>query len=77
MHSTEGKPARIANGSFTASYRPYPSICKFFDEELHGDFQGDLFVASAGNNGLDEATMKSKGKTIGNPAACKNTLAGK
>ena len=77
MHSTEEKPARIANGSFMASYRPYPSICKFFDEALHGDFRGDLYIASAGNDGLDEVSMQSRERTIGNPAACKNTLAGK
>ena len=57
-------------------YCPYPFSCKFFDELLHGEFIGDLYVASAGIDGLDEATMQSKQRTIGNPASCKNTLAG-
>ena len=78
MHSTDKTPARVANGSWNTKYRPYPFSCKFFDENLHGEFKGDLYIASAGNEGLDEIKMKSKQRrTIGNPASCKNTLAGK
>ena len=77
MHSTDKTPARVANGSWNTKYRPYPFSCKFFDDNLHGEFKGDLYVASAGNEGLDEATIQSKARTIGNPASCKNTLAGK
>jgi hypothetical protein len=77
MHDTDGTQARIANGSFMTPYRSYPMGCKFYDEALHDSFQGDLFVASAGNSGFDETTMQSKQSTIGNPASCKNTLAGK
>ena len=77
MHSTDKTPARVANGSWNTQYRAYPFSCKFFDENLHGEFKGDLYIASAGNEGLDESTMQSKERTIGNPASCKNTLAGK
>jgi hypothetical protein len=77
MHSTNKKPARIANGSWNTRYIAYPFSCKFFDEALHSEYQGDLFVASAGNEGLDHKTMTSKHMTIGNPASCKNTVAGK
>ena len=79
MHNTTegGKPARIANGSWGTRYRAYPYSCKFFDEALHGKFEGDLYVASAGNEGLNTAKMTSIERTIGNPASCKNTLAGK
>ena len=77
MHSTDKTPARIANGSWNTLYRAYPFSCKFFDEALYNDYEGDLYVASAGNDGYDEATMSSRERTIGNPASCKNTLAGK
>ena len=77
MHDTDKTPARVANGSWDTKYRPYPLSCKFFDKNLHGKFKGDLYVASAGNKGLNETTMLSKERTIGNPASCKNTLAGK
>ena len=78
MHSAHaGNPARVANGSFMTPYRAYPSSCKHFDDALYGKFQGDLFIASAGNGGLDKVSMKSIYRTIGNPASCKNTLAGK
>ena len=77
MHSTMSNPARIANGSFMTTYRAYPSSCKYFDDALYGKFQGDLFIASAGNGGFDEVSMESIERTIGNPASCKNTLAGK
>ena len=76
MHSTDKRPARVAVGSFNTRYRPYPFSCKFFDEALHGQFSGDLYVASAGNEGLDSKSNQSKPKTIGNPASCKNTIAG-
>jgi hypothetical protein len=77
MHGTSISPARIANGSWNTKYRPYPFSCKFFDEALHGTYQGDVYIASAGNDGLDALSLKSTYRTIGNPAACKNTLAGK
>ena len=77
MHNTNGKPARVANGSWNTRYRPYPSSCKYFDDALHDKFQGDLYVASSGNDGYNEKAVKSIDKTIGNPASCKNTLAGK
>ena len=77
MHDTNGLQARIANGSWNTRYRAYPFSCKFFDEALHGEYQGDLFVSSAGNDGLDSDILRSKHRTIGNPASCKNTLAGK
>ena len=77
MHDTNGKPARVANGSWNTRYRAYPFSCKFFDEALHDKFQGDLYVASAGNEGFNDAAVKSRERTIGNPASCKNTLAGK
>ena len=77
MHSTNGTPARVAVGSFDTKYRPYSFSCKFFDEALYGPYRGDLYVASAGNDGLDEGSIESKMRTIGNPASCKNTLAGK
>lgn len=77
MHSTNVSPARIANGSWMTQYRPYPFSCKFFDEALHDNYQGDVYVASAGNGGLDNDTLTSKPRTVGNPASCKNTLAGK
>ncbi len=76
MHSTRQRPARVAVGSFNTNYRAYPFSCKFFDEALNGRFKGDIFVTSAGNDGLNKAEMKSKARTIGNPASCKNTLAG-
>ncbi len=76
MHSTDKTPARIANASFGTKYRPYPISCRFFDDALYGTYQGDLFVTSAGNSGLDDQSLESIGNTIGNPASCKNTLAG-
>ena len=76
MHNTNGKHARVANGSWNTRYRSYSASCKFFDEALHETFQGDLFVASAGNEGLDDTNALSKERTVGNPASCKNTLAG-
>ena len=77
MHDTVGEPARVANGSWMTLYRAYPFSCKWFDEALYESYDGDLYVASAGNEGLDEETMTSREYTIGNPASCKNTLAGK
>ena len=79
MHSSpeNTKPARIANASFGTSRKPYPSMCKDLDRLLYGDYQGDLYVASAGNYGLDKILVKSVDRTIVNPAACKNSLAGK
>lgn len=77
MHSTNQFPARIANGSWNTPFSPYPTMCRFFDKALHGRYTGDLYVASAGNDGLDVQNLKSRVRTIGNPAACKNTLAGK
>ena len=77
MHSTDKFPARIANGSWNVPYSPYPTLCRFFDKALHKKYPGDLYVASAGNDGLDENRMESRVMTIGNPASCKNTLAGK
>ena len=77
MHNTNGRHARVANGSWNTRYRAYPFSCKFFDEALHETFQGDLFVASAGNEGLHDNNAQSKERTVGNPASCKNTLAGK
>lgn len=77
MHDTNQTPARIANGSFSTAYRAYPFSCKFYDDALYGQYQGDLYVASAGNDGLDDSLLQSKERTIGNPASCKNVLAGK
>lgn len=77
MHSTKRTPARVAVGSFDTKYRPYSFSCKFFDEALYGPYKGDLYVASAGNNGLDKELKRSIVRSIGNPASCKNTLAGK
>ena len=79
MHSSpeNTKPTRIANASFGTTTTNNPSICRALDALLYGNFQGDLYVASVGNDGLDEELVKSKEKTIFNPAACKNSLAGK
>ena len=77
MHSTNGQPSRIANGSFGTGYSAYPYSCRFFDEALHDVYPGDVYVAASGNNGYDRNNKVSKMRTVGNPAACKNTLAGK
>jgi hypothetical protein len=77
MHSTNDTPATIANGSWNTQYSPYPFSCKFFDSALYDKYQGDVYIASAGNDGLDESMMKSRDRSIGNPASCKNTIAGK
>ena len=77
MHSTTDRPARIGNGSWNTRYRAYPFSCRFFDEALHDKYEGDVYVASAGNDGFNSSLMQSKSRTIGNPASCKNTLAGK
>ena len=77
MHSTSGTPSRIASGSWATAYRAYPYSCKFFDEALHDSFQGDLYVASTGNDGYDDRNLVSRMRSVGNPASCKNTLAGK
>eukprot|EP00551_Chaetoceros_affinis_P000335 CAMPEP_0203633872 /NCGR_PEP_ID=MMETSP0088-20131115/943_1 /ASSEMBLY_ACC=CAM_ASM_001087 /TAXON_ID=426623 /ORGANISM="Chaetoceros affinis, Strain CCMP159" /LENGTH=523 /DNA_ID=CAMNT_0050487345 /DNA_START=23 /DNA_END=1594 /DNA_ORIENTATION=+ len=75
MHSTSGTPSRIASGSSSTAYKAYPFSCRFFDEVLHDMYPGDLYVASTGNDGYDRSTKVSKMRTVGNPAACKNTLA--
>jgi hypothetical protein len=76
MHSTN-KDAKIANLSFITPYRAYPTFCEQIDSALYGDYQGDLIVAGAGNSGLDNDTVTSVPRTIGNPASCKNSLGGK
>jgi hypothetical protein len=76
MHSTN-KDAKIANTSFQTKYRSYPSFCEQIDAALYGNHRGDLFVAGAGNSGLDDNDETSVERTIGNPASCKNTLGGK
>ena len=50
-----------------------------YDDLLYGEFQDVVFVfvASAGNDGGKTSLNTSQMNTIGNPAACKNTLAGK
>jgi len=75
MHSTGGQPSRIASGSFATAYRAYPYSCRFFDEALHDEYSGDLYVTSSGNSGYDSSKGTSKMRTVGNPASCKNTLA--
>ena len=78
MHDTKSIPARIAVGSFTSGkFRPYPSTCVEIDRLLHSnEYQGDLYVVSAGNFGYDEDRKKSQMETVGNPGSCKNTLTG-
>lgn len=68
-----GNGAKIANGSFSTTYSVYRTSCRMYDNELFGDYQELVYVASAGNEGLDG--NKSRMNTIGNPAACKNTIA--
>ena len=85
MHKTENKPARITNTSFVVgvdketgkTMSSYRSMCKELDRKLHGEFQDDLYVASTGNGGFHQTSMKSRYISIGFPAACKNSLAGK
>jgi hypothetical protein len=76
MHSTNGRPARIAHGSWRTSFRKYPFSCKFFDEALNGKYQGDLFITSPRTEGTDEETISSKANAISDPTSCKNTLVG-
>ena len=76
MHSTTGEPSRVASGSWATAYRSYPMSCKWFDEALHDTYFDDLYIASAGNDGYDEVNNVSRPRTLGNPASCKNTLAG-
>jgi hypothetical protein len=68
-----GNGAKIANGSFSTRYSVYKTSCRIYDNYLYGDYQDILYVASAGNEGSSGGT--SRMNTIGNPAACKNTLA--
>jgi hypothetical protein len=68
-----GNGAKIANGSFSTRYSVYKTSCRMYDNYLYGDYQDILYVASAGNEGSSGGT--SMMNTIGNPAACKNTLA--
>jgi hypothetical protein len=68
-----GTGAKIANGSFSTTYSVYRTSCRMYDDELFGDYQEIVYVASAGNEGLNGNV--SRMNTIGNPAACKNTIA--
>jgi len=68
-----GAGAKIANGSFSTNYSVYKTSCKMYDDELFGTYQEIAYVASAGNKGANGSV--SRMETIGNPAACKNTIA--
>ena len=64
-----GSGAKVTNGSWGRSSRPYSSHCKDYDTALT-QFDEVLYVASAGNTGsLGVGTVK-------NPADCKNVMAG-
>ena len=72
-----GNGAKIANVSWSTKYSTYRTSCRMYDDLLYGEFQDVVFVASAGNDGGNPSLNTSQMNTIGNPAACKNTLAGK
>jgi len=72
-----GNGAKIANASWSTRYSKYRTSCRMYDDLLYGEFQDVVFVASAGNDGRNPSLNTSQMNTIGNPAACKNTLAGK
>ncbi len=69
-----GRGAKITNGSWSAGYRPYSSLCRIYDTALHDDkFDDILFIASAGNTADDVPGRILN--TIGEPASCKNVMA--
>ena len=74
IYDASGDGAKIANGSWSSSYRPYSFRCRLYDEELRDNYPEILFVASAGNEGNDYPGEPMN--TIGDPASCKNVMAG-
>ena len=66
---------RISNGSWSApTFGKYTTRCRLYDNALHEQYSDVLFVTSAGNRGND--VPGEQYGTIGDPASCKNTLAG-
>ena len=62
-----GNGAKVHNGSWGRSGRPYSSHCQDWDGSLSGEYEDLLYVSSAGNTGGGARTVK-------NPADCKNTI---
>ena len=62
-----GNGAKVHNGSWGRSGRPYSSHCQDWDGSLSGEYEDLLYVVSAGNTGGGARTVK-------NPADCKNTF---
>ena len=62
-----GNGAKVHNGSWGRSGRPYSSHCQDWDGSLSGKYEDLLYVSSAGNTGGGARTLK-------NPADCKNTI---
>ena len=67
-----GKGAKVANGSWSSAYRSYSLRCTEYDGALQ-KFGDVVFIASAGNDGNDSEDPMN---TIGDPASCKNIIAG-
>ena len=76
MHNG-GNGSKIANASWSTKFSAYSTACRMYDNYLYEDFQDVVFVASAGNGGRNNTSNSSQMRSIGNPAACKNTVAGK
>ena len=70
-----GNGAKIANLSWSAGHRAYSLRCVNIDRALQEDYDDVVVLASAGNEGTAE--LNGSYSTIGDPASCKNTVAGK
>jgi len=62
-----GNGAKVHNGSWGRSGRPYSSHCQDWDGSLSGEYEDLLYVVSSGNTG-------GAARTVKNPADCKNTM---
>jgi hypothetical protein len=60
-----GKGAKITNGSWSSTFRPYSSRCRIYDQALYSQYPDLLFVSSAGNFGKNQPN--SSRNTIGDP----------
>lgn len=66
-----GKGAKITNGSWSSTFRPYSLRCRLYDQALFSQYPDILFVSSAGNFGKNQPN--SSRNTIGDPGKMYNS----
>jgi hypothetical protein len=60
-----GKGAKVTNGSWSSTFRPYSFRCRMYDQALSTQYVDVLFVSSAGNFGKNQPDASRY--TVGDP----------